>query len=125
MNYGNCKCCGKATSYKDIPLCENCNTNYKRKVKEFVLKFPNSTIDDVAKGTAVPAKIVSYYAKVGVVRLVSQEIADRKKKLQLLAMKGLIQEKPKSRVSEDNDWSKAQMRYFTPEKLAEIRAKKR
>ena len=125
MNYGNCKCCGKATSYKDIPLCDGCNTNYKRKVKEFVLKFPNSTIEDVTKGTGVPSKVVGYYAKVGVVRLVSQEIADRKKKMQLLAMKGLIQEKPRSKVSDDYDYAKPQMRYFTHEKLAEIRAKKR
>lgn len=99
-NFGSCLGCGKAISYDRICVCMACDAKYRTKVKEYVREHENATADEVAKAVGVSVKLVNQYSKVGVISSIDSEMADRRRRLQLMALKqavseGALQEEPK------------------------------
>ena len=112
MNYGECVGCGKSLAYKSAPICTNCDTRYRTLVKEALLKDSNRSCEEVAKLTGVPEQAVKYYAKVGEIKIIDREMAERKRKMQLIALKGIMEYE--KRANSESKF-KGGYRYLTPE----------
>lgn len=84
MNLGKCFRCGMLISYKDYPICKDCNNIIYKKIKDYIMTNGKKSIEELHKELGLPIDLLETYYESGDLYISEESKKELNEKLEKL-----------------------------------------